>query len=94
MSSLTCQELFVRQRTFFDVVTFTCRNYHLWPDQPVPVHENIKTETTFPKCAANFEAPMTKHAGNDGGIYLFDSALDAPIKLSISNSTPAASDVF
>ena len=35
MSSLTCHELFVRQRTVFDDVTVTCPNYHLWPDQPV-----------------------------------------------------------
>ena len=37
MSSLTCRELFVRKRKVFDDVTVTCRNYHLWVNQPVRV---------------------------------------------------------
>ena len=37
MSSLICQDFFVRQRTVFDNVKVTCRNYHLWPDQSVKV---------------------------------------------------------
>ena len=29
-------EVFVRHRTIFDGVTENTRDYHLWPDQPVP----------------------------------------------------------
>ena len=36
-SRLYAGNFFVQKRTVFDDVTVTCRNYHLLPDQLVPV---------------------------------------------------------
>ena len=56
MSSLICWELFCPSEDNFDDLTVTCRNYHLYPDQPAQVFtcvftthriKNIKYSRTF-----------------------------------------------